>query len=166
MPSLSNIIVRSGIGPLTLADTSYHNYSIAELPKEFWILITGVSLSGAILLLTFISLSVIRIVNKIRLKTLDSLETSATFLILGGMIYLFPILISGFIFFDRYLLPVIPLFLVAIVYIHANFRQTPGRFKHYLIPILLLILSAIFSIAPVTVSAISASYSDPCNDPA
>ncbi|MFA7159251.1 MAG: glycosyltransferase family 39 protein [Kiritimatiellia bacterium] len=113
MPKSRNIILESGIGPLTLTDILLNLNQIPVLPTSFWIVVTGLSLLGAALLITAIGLCAINLAPKLWSAKMDDNEAGGAFLLLSVIIYLFPLLASGF--FDRYLVPIIPLLAAGIV---------------------------------------------------
>jgi hypothetical protein len=104
MPLLGNILIKSGIGPLTLRDTGVLTLDhMPVLPREFWIITTGLSLIGAALLIVKISIHVVGILSSARRCRVSDNDAVAMFLTLCGCIYLMPLLIYDFVF-DRYLL--------------------------------------------------------------
>lgn len=109
MPNARNIIIKSGIGLLTLYDTFVLKLNNkVELPTIFWIVITAMSFVGAILLIRF-GLASINLIIKKRSEILNGVQLSGIFLMLTAVIYLSPALVGEFR--DRYLIPVIPLLL-------------------------------------------------------
>lgn len=108
MPNCANIVIESGIGPLTLPDAYLLNLNkISALPDGFWLIVTVLSLFGAGLLIAAIGLSALDLVPKIRSARLAGPSAGRVFLLLGAALYLFPLLVSDF--FDRHLVPALPL---------------------------------------------------------
>jgi 4-amino-4-deoxy-L-arabinose transferase-like glycosyltransferase len=106
---IGNIITKTGIGPLTLPGVDI--FSIPDLPAGFWLAVTGASFLGAAMLISVFSLITANLVSKIRSASLGDNEVAAVFLLLCTLIYLLPLLMAGF--YDRYLLPLIPLLAAA-----------------------------------------------------
>lgn len=109
MPFLSNILMRSGIGPLTLRDTlllELHN--VPELPLAFWAVVTAGAFAGGSILLACLADRAIDVVPRVlRGEELDAQEHAGLFLILCATIYLLPLNVTRM--FDRYLIPALPL---------------------------------------------------------
>lgn len=111
MPTSLNILVKSGIGPVTLRDAFILNLNhAAALPPGFWLGVTIISLFGAVALLAVISVAVVHLVARLWSKKTDASDASNLFLWLTTVIYLLPLLVGGF--FDRYLIVVVPLLAV------------------------------------------------------
>jgi 4-amino-4-deoxy-L-arabinose transferase-like glycosyltransferase len=105
-PNVGNILVESGIGPLLLRDAHELQLNVLALPASLWVAVTAASLMGAALLFTALGLSALHLAPKWRPGAIGSQDAAGAFLLLGAMIYLFPLLVSGF--FDRYLIPAMP----------------------------------------------------------
>lgn len=113
MPIAGNVIVKSGIGPLTLYDTFLLKLNNkVELPANFWLAITAMSFVGAILLITTLGLALTKLVEKVRSSQIESETMNGTLFLLTALIYLVPIL--GASFRDRYLIPAIPFLMAGI----------------------------------------------------
>ena len=139
MPVHGNILDPHGIGPFTLRDEQLLKlHHVPPLPKAFWIFVTGLSLIGSWLLISYCigfvsgffatskaepqstpnpsgtgsgwwhAFSKWQIVFQNRLKSID--QTIAAFFLICALVYLGPLAICGF--FDRYLIPAM-IFLVA-----------------------------------------------------
>lgn len=113
MPILGNIMIKSGIGALTLRDEYVlHLGHVPELPSGFWAGVTAVSLSGAVLLTTTVGVGVANMIPKLKLGKLAGNEAVSVFLLSSMLIYFLPISLAGF--FDRYLIPEMPLTIACI----------------------------------------------------
>lgn len=114
MPLAGNILIPSGIGPLTLTDTYILGQKhVSSLPLFIWILATLLSVIGAIFLLCIITSTIIETIKqKLQNKHLDQDTALKSFLLLVSLIYLFPLAISSF--FDRYLIVITPLIAIYI----------------------------------------------------
>jgi len=126
MPTSRNIIVKSGIGPLTLRDSYILELNhVPALPAGFWLAITAISLLGAAFLITGIGLSAFNLVPKLWPARMNNTEVAATFLLLSGMIYLIPLLVSDSIFiYDRYFVPAVPFFAAGIAGVSSHVPRT------------------------------------------
>ena len=122
-----NIIVRSGIGPLTLRDTFLLKLDhVSELPHLVWLVVTGAGLVGAALLISPLAAH-LRGTDFKRLarKSAPNIHSVGTFLVLAGVIYLCPLLIADARPYDRYLIPVILPFAGALLIIMEPSGATP-----------------------------------------
>jgi 4-amino-4-deoxy-L-arabinose transferase-like glycosyltransferase len=107
MPLSNNIIVKSGIGPLTLRDAFILGLKhVHELPHDFWRVVTVIGLLGAAFLSTAIGVSVFNLAPRLRPGKMGDNEAARTFLLLSVAIYLLPLLVGGY--FDRYLIFAVP----------------------------------------------------------
>ena len=114
MPLGGNIIIESGIGPLTLHDTLIMQANhVPVLSSGFWFAITVFSLLGGTLLVIAGGIFALRTFRTLWSNELDSNHATSLFLILSALLYLLPLIIAGL--FDRYLLPPIPLLAAAFV---------------------------------------------------
>ncbi len=108
MPTADNIVAPSGLGAPLLRDQYLLQLNnIAPLPDPFWLLVTAVGLIGATLLLALLAVSTTVLVQRWRKRRWTSRDGAAAFLLLAVSAYLFPLLATTF--FDRYLLPTMPL---------------------------------------------------------
>lgn len=144
MPNSGNIIIGSGIGPLTLRDTFYLKLNdVAALPSGFWLAVTVLSLLGAVLLITAIGSTIINLAPKLRSARMVGDKVVGTFLLLSAMIYLFPLLVAGF--FDRYLLPAMPFLAAGIASSSLHVPRATTRVYRFaaVAPLLALTLFAV-----------------------
>lgn len=115
MPVGGNILTSSGIGPITVRDVYRlslpHN---VQIPSGFWMLITLASILGGFMLLTVFFLIVADLGSHLKFLKEDNERIVILYMIAGTIIYLFPIVVSHG-FFDRYLLPIMPLLSCALV---------------------------------------------------
>lgn len=139
---IGNVLVPSGIGPLTLA---HHNvWGLPAIPGGFWIVVNACALAAGALLVGAVSLHGSRIVSarpERKLGKLEDTEAAAFFLLLTVTVYLLPLLATGF--FDRYLIPVLPL-------VAASLAQlVPRRIsvRSALLPSLSMACVLLFSVA-------------------
>jgi hypothetical protein len=143
MPLSGNVIDKCGIGPFTLRDTYFLNYSLRALPTGFWLVITATSLAGAGLLITAVGLGAIDVAARARSSKMSDSEAAGTFLLLSALIYLLPILAIGM--FDRYLVPVIPLLAAGIASLSPQLPRIDTRGSRFAALALLATL-VVFSI--------------------
>ena len=107
MPLAGNIVDRAGIGPLTLHDAFFLNAgNVPVLPAEFWLIVTLISMLGAVVLLTIFLLAAGDVIAALRSRRESPHDFVLTFFLLCCIAYLVPIFIAGF--FDRYLIAVMP----------------------------------------------------------
>jgi 4-amino-4-deoxy-L-arabinose transferase-like glycosyltransferase len=110
MPTALNILVKSGIGPVTLRVLDLNHPAV--LPPCFWLGVTVVSLLSAVALLAVAGVAIIQLIAGCRAKNLRASDPGVIFLLLTTAIYLLPLLAGGF--FDRYLIFAVPLLAVCI----------------------------------------------------
>lgn len=134
MPNGVNVITREVIFPNLLHDAAC-NLNKIPLPPSFWLMVTAFSMVGAILLIAAIGLGAGRIIPKARSAGLNNTEVAGAFLVLASLIYLLPFLVSGF--YDRYLVPPIPLLAVGLVGISPQLRAAPKACRFAVITLLL-----------------------------
>ncbi|HEX8298831.1 MAG TPA: glycosyltransferase family 39 protein [Rubricoccaceae bacterium] len=107
LPVLGNVLVPQGAGPLTLFDREVlHLRNIATLPRAFWTAATVIGGAAAVGLLAAAGAGIVRAVRRTQPELASVLAVGA-FLLLAGAATLAPLLPGDF--FDRYLVPVIPL---------------------------------------------------------
>jgi hypothetical protein len=126
-----NILVKSGIGPITLRDTFELNLDhMSALPDGLWIVATGMALTGAVLLIAKLSLLVSAHFPKIIYRNLSSNDDAVgVFLILCAIIYLTAVIAAGF--YDRYLIPCLPFIATGIIALSGKcLNVPPGEFKY------------------------------------
>ena len=140
MPVHNNVIIPQGIGPPTLKDTqNLHLHHLPPLPVSFWLFVTGISLLGAALLIINATSVFSRPV-----PDSNSERVIQIFFLLSALIYLAPLLMSGF--FDRYLIPVLP-FLAAFAVVSLPATGYRLSRAHWTIAIVFVLISGIFAIA-------------------
>ncbi|HSB96693.1 MAG TPA: hypothetical protein VLC91_09600, partial [Spongiibacteraceae bacterium] len=142
MPTMGNILIKYGIGPLTLRDTHLlHLDSVPALPDGFWLAVTIASLFGAGMLLVAVFGAIGKVIN-LRLPERSDTEVAGAFLLLAAIIYLLPLLMT--VPCDRYFIPVLPLLIAAILCMFSPQLQADKAFKY--IAIVVVIAAGIFSI--------------------
>lgn len=108
MPTADNILVPSGLGTPLLRDQYLLRLdNIPPLPNPFWPLVTVLGLIGATLLLALLATSAMALVQGWRHRQWTARDSAAALLLSSVAAYLFPLLATAF--FDRYLLPALPL---------------------------------------------------------
>jgi hypothetical protein len=125
MPMSKNILIKSGIGPLTLRDTYIlHLNHVPTLPMGFWLVITAMSFLGAAFLIATLGIHITNLKLRMRLggKMSDN-EAVGIFLLLSAMMYLLPLFVSHF--YDRYLFPTIPFIAAGIAGVSGCFSRFP-----------------------------------------
>jgi hypothetical protein len=124
MPLLENILVDYGLGPLTLRDTFILKLNSPVIPialKIFWLVITVIGVVGAAILLYYLLLAITTTFSKSQTQTSEN--WFKILIVSTALIYL--LLIGSSIVFDRYLLPLLPLFMMII----AAFTKDIGKFN-------------------------------------
>jgi hypothetical protein len=127
MPRSANILVKTGIGPLTLRDTFLlHLEHMPSLPSALWIIVTVIGTIGAVSLIAKLSVHARNLMPRyLHRRRIDDTEATGTFLVLCGIIYLLPVLIIPFtLCYDRYVIPSIPFLAAGIVGVSAQFAGT------------------------------------------
>jgi Dolichyl-phosphate-mannose-protein mannosyltransferase len=140
MPISSNIVVDSGIGPLTLRDTYLLNLNdVPVLPVGFWYTVTFLALIGGALLVARLIASILDTTAGLLSKNdIGNCELYQLFFFLCAGVYLLPLLASPAIF-DRYLIPAMIFFLLGISATPADNSRPASAFR----PILMLACAVI-----------------------
>lgn len=113
MPLSSNVIVSSGIGPLTLRDAYFLNLDhVPPLPDAVWVAVTVGAAIGAVLLVTIVAMMALGALRALRAGGLNEDESISAFFLLSAALYMPAPLVAGF--FDRYLIFVVPFLAAAI----------------------------------------------------
>lgn len=134
-----NILVKEGLGPLTLHDgTNLKLSNISPLQDIFWIGVTIIAVTSTSLLITL----VIGFFLKIKLLLRHEWFVYTIFFVLASLVYIGPLLLLGF--FDRYLLPPFLLIAFALIPILDTINQTRRR-----VAISIFGCYALFSLAAV-----------------
>jgi hypothetical protein len=124
LPFMHNVLVKSGIGPLTLRDTFVLELQhVPGLSIGFWGTVTAAGLLGGVLLIATLGIHAANQVQKLlRRQSLGDAEIIGAFLMLCGIIYLPPLLV-GPVTFDRYLIPLIFFFAVGTVALSRQYGK-------------------------------------------
>lgn len=148
LPLLGNILMDSGLGPLTLRDTFNLKLNIPVVPHGVsigWSVITFFSVIAIGATIYFVGISTYD--AWIKYKKTKSRETVAYFFVLGialSYLAILLIVVARFTFFDRYLLLFLPLAILLMTKIKLEQPLiTPVR---YIIPSILIVIYATFSI--------------------
>jgi hypothetical protein len=112
MPLATNILNKSGLGPLTLHD-AYQVNTTPMLANYFWAAVTFMGVLGAAILIYRIVVMSAEWSRKFFPFTLERDEAGVLFLLLTALVYLLPFFVNGF--FDRYLFPAVPFLAAALV---------------------------------------------------
>jgi hypothetical protein len=145
MPLHRNVLIPSGIGPLTLFDTAVlQRPDVMPLPVWFWMVVTSASMIGGALLLANGVATISRIFPKPRDDRVPSYQAPTVFMVLVAIGILAPLLVADY--FDRYLITLIPLLTAGVMAKgHApKFRLPPFSF---FTAIMCLLMLAAYSIA-------------------
>jgi hypothetical protein len=98
MPVGINILVAQGIGPLSLRSAA-----VPALPRGFWLTVTGLSILGAMVLLSNAVRFGLDLIVRIRRGDAEYRDVVMTFFVLSTCAYLAPLL--PIFSFDRYFVP-------------------------------------------------------------
>ena len=146
MPTADNILVPSGLGTPLLRDQYLLRLdNITPLPDAFWLLVTALGLIGATLLLALLTTTAIVLIKRWRQRQVTHRDAAAALLLVTVGGYLFPVMLTAF--FDRYLLPALPMLAagIAAVLLSPNAALPAVRWRYA--SVALLIGFAAFSIA-------------------
>jgi hypothetical protein len=144
MPLGQNILDPRGIGPLTLRDTFTLNMpTVPALPKWFWFTITLLSALGAAFALERLAGLLAQFHFEHGLPSALTKNVAAFFL-LGSLAYFLPLPPT---FFDRYLLPLLPMLVTAMVPLEAKgLAFTSRRFVlGTIVPIVMLMVFSVMT---------------------
>lgn len=128
MPLSYNILVDSGIGPLTLRDTYILRLDhVPSLAAGFWQIVTALSLLGAALLIALIGMAALHLVRRcwVGRDKISKDDIAGLFLWLTGAIYSLALLLGGF--YDRYLIPILPFFAAGVAYIYGSLPPSASK---------------------------------------
>jgi 4-amino-4-deoxy-L-arabinose transferase-like glycosyltransferase len=144
LPQIDNVMIKSGIGPITLHDTYLLKLPNAEiLPAYFWITVTAFAILGGSLLFVHIVTRVIYLyTNRLEIKNSPD-SIIKIFTLSACLIYFLPIIFTNHPF-DRWLLPLVPLLCAAMT---TTTNRTTKRLITVTLASLIMIVMAIFSIA-------------------
>ncbi len=149
MPLMDNILVKSGIGPLTLRDVYLLNLNhVPPLPDSFWLAVTAIGCIGTAGLLALTGRGIVNGISAIRQSgTPSEKHLVSAFLLLVSVIYLAPLCMVGF--YDRYVIPAIPLCAAGIAGLHDRLYRSSSKNAGplHVAAMLLLSLFIIFSTA-------------------
>jgi hypothetical protein len=116
MPFLENVLTSFGLGPLTLRDTyilRLHYFSTPFVINILWLLLTTIAILAAALLIYHLLLATVKIFDQARYPNNQQNKWLIAFTVSGFFSYLLLVILSGS--FDRYLLPLLPLSMIAIL---------------------------------------------------
>ena len=145
LPQMDNVIIKSGIGPITLHDIYLFKLpNIEPLPSFIWILVTAIAiLGGGLLILQIIGQLIQLYYNRSDIKNSpDSIVK--IFFFSASILYFLPIIFTNHPF-DRWLLPLIPLLCSAMM-VPTTANLTKKRFISVPSVAFIMIVMAIFSI--------------------
>jgi Dolichyl-phosphate-mannose-protein mannosyltransferase len=115
LPLFHNILVKSGVGPTIIRDVWLLKLdNLHPLPTGFWIIVTSMGIGGAVLLIAALTLHTWELVPALRSGTWQPAEAIRIFALLTPIIY-FLLLLPAPLFFDRYVIPMMPFLVVALL---------------------------------------------------
>lgn len=149
LPLLDNILMNSGLGPLTLRDTFNLELNIPVISDSVvfvWDVVTFFSVLAA-----GIGIYLIGIATKqawLKFRSIETRAEAATYALLAAMaltyLAILLIVVGRFTLFDRYLLIFLPL--VVLLIASAKHYQTNAQKTRNVVPIVLITLYAAFSV--------------------
>lgn len=145
IPITRNILSEFGLGPLTLRDGYIlNNLLVPEALEIFWLIVTSISIVGAVLLIIYLVFAVREIFKNDSSYQVNQ-KWLKVFIISEICIYFAPLGIGGF--FDRYLIFLLP-FLMMLVVVFTNNVTLHEKFDNRLISItmIMMLFSAWFTI--------------------
>ena len=148
MPLLGNILTSFGLGPLTLRDTYILQLNYPLIPlviKISWTLLTTIAILATVLLVYYLVLATLKIFDQAQDSNNQQNKWLIIFIISGLFSYLSLVVLSGPS--DRYLLPLLPLSMIAILLSTKDvIKKNLGGKITSLVVIMLLLLYGGFTI--------------------
>lgn len=149
LPLLGNILMDSGLGPLTLRDTFNLKLNIPVIPQSvniIWSVITFFSVIVVGASIYFVGLATHE--AWLKYKKTECRETTAEYALILAVaisyLVILLIVVSRFTFFDRYLLLFLPLAILLLA--NIKLKQSVTIPPRYVIPGVIIVLYAIFSV--------------------
>jgi hypothetical protein len=113
MPAGHNILIKQGLGPLTLRDGYVLGLdNVPSLPVPFWVVVTALSVIGLFKLAELVASFSLRLIIERGDVTAEG-RTDAVFAFLCTGAYLTPLIVGRF--FDRYLMAFLPIVLMFVL---------------------------------------------------
>lgn len=145
MPLSGNILLSFGIGPLTFHDTYYLEKNIPSIPiylQIIWSILTIIGVISASLLSYYFFKVTINLFSK---QNKDTTEKSLNIFIISIIILFYlPMGIQGY--FERYLLLLLPLFILQIMIIFRKYTINYLPLKNILPILIIMFMCAMFSV--------------------
>ena len=151
MPLMVNVLIKSGIGPLTLHDTFVLGINEPAIPlaiAAFWVVLTLLAMAAACSVIYYVALASHRAIVEFLNPESRPITWSYTFFTVMGAAYL-AVLMVLFIkvtLYDRYLLLFFPLFILLVSAVTLE-SQPPLHRTRVGLSFVLLVLYAGFSVA-------------------
>jgi hypothetical protein len=147
MPFLENVLTSFGLGPLTLRDTyilRLHYFSTPFVIKILWALLTTIAILTTVLLIYHLLLATVKIFDQSQDPNNQQNKWLIVFIISGFFSYLLLIAFSGS--FDRYLLPLVPLSMIAILLSTRDVTKKNLGDKITSLVVIMLLIYGVFTI--------------------
>mgnify|MGYP002336097311 CR=1 FL=1 len=149
LPLLGNIVMDSGLGPLTLKDTFNLKLNLPQIPvgaNYFWGVITFLSVVAAGITLFFIGRASYHVLRNLKLNESHDYSASYAFIAVMALSYLSILLVfvARYTLFDRYFLLFVPLVLLLIS--AAVPKEKPIQKIRNVIPGILILIYVSFSV--------------------
>lgn len=152
LPSLTNVLIKSGLGPLTLRDTFILNLNNPAIPQSlsiFWGGMTVLAAAAASAVICCMGLATKQFIIEFRSAESLSRPWAFSFIVTMGCAY-FSVLVfiaGGYLsVFDRYLLPLLPIVILFVTNIKFE-QQLPRGNSGMTLSVAFIILYAGFSVA-------------------
>ena len=149
LPLLDNILMNSGIGPLTIRDVFNLKLNVPTIPDSalfVWNVVTFFSVLAAGISLYLISLATYQ--AWLKYSSTQTRAEAAPYALLVAMSFIYLaillVVVGRFTLFDRYLLIFLPL--VVLLIAAAKYTQTDVQKSRSVVPIVVLVLYAAFSV--------------------
>jgi hypothetical protein len=143
MPLTGNILFDLGLGPNTLMDSYILGIrSFPKAPEHMWLVLTAAGVILGSFLMQKMFLLLVEFINSLKKGSLNR-QWLSVFAISGITVYLTPFIIT--IFFDRWLISILPLLIIVIIEKSKNNESYFKKIYAY-IGMFILIVYAIFSV--------------------
>lgn len=153
LPLFHNILVNSGVGPTIIRDVFLLKLdNMRALPAGFWMTVSAMGIGGAILLIAVLTLPIWELLSRLRTGERRSEDAIRIFALVTIALY-FLLLMPAPLYFDRYVIPMMPFIVVAMVRPATNPTENSERFSIGSIPALraaaftLVAAFAVFAVA-------------------
>lgn len=138
MPLSGNVLFDIGLGPATLRDV--YNLGLPHLsnaPKALWLVITTAGAFGGALMLRYLFSALAQVLLK--LSKFESIADKWPLILFLSACTSYSVLIGVIGFFDRYLIPLLPLSMIAMITTGNSFKLRVSRSPVFIAAVLLFV---------------------------